>query len=219
MILLKEIGALLKKEMLIELRQKYAISGILLYVLSTVFIVYLSFIQVQPQVWNTLFWIIVLFASVNAITKSFVQENSARQLYYYTIANPSAVLLAKMIYNILLLLLLSLLSYLIFSLVTINPVRDVPLFFTGLFLGSAGFGIAFTFISAISAKASNNATLMAILGFPVIVPIIMTLIKISANALGLISDSSIWKDILTLLAIDSILLALTFVLFPYLWRD
>lgn len=219
MILLKEILALLQKEFLLELRQKYAISGILLYVLSTVFIVYLSFIEVQAQVWNTLFWIIILFTSVNAITKSFVQENSARQLYYYSIANPSAVLLAKIIYNVILLGLLSLIAFLIFSLVTINPIRDQGLFFTALFLGSTGFGIAFTFISAISAKASNNATLMAILGFPVIIPIIMTLIKISANAIGLISDTEIWKDILTLVAIDTILIALTFVLFPYLWRD
>lgn len=219
MSLFRQTITLLKKDFRLELRQKYAISGILLYVLSTIFIVYTSFIQVPKQVWNTLFWIIVLFASVNAVAKSFVQESGNRQLYYYTLANPSAIILSKMIYNIVLLLGLSFLSYAVFSLVAGHPVRDQGQFLTALTLGSIGFSVAFTFISAIASQAKNSATLMAILGFPVIIPILMTLVKLSANALGIINDTAVWKDIVTLLSIDMIMLALAFVLFPFLWRD
>ena len=215
----QEVGILIKKEFMLEWRQKYALGGIVLYVFSTVFIVYLSFIQVGPKAWNTLFWIIILFISVNAITKSFIQENGSRELYYYTIANPLAIILSKIIYNCGLLFMLSVLSYSIFSLVVGNPVKNAYEFWIALFLSSIGFSIAFTFISAIASKASNSSTLMAILAFPVIIPILMTLLKLSANALGLIQDTSVWKDISILLAIDLILLALTFVLFPYLWRD
>lgn len=219
MMLAKEISFLLRKEILLEWRQKYAISGILLYVLSTVFVVYTSFKKVAPDVWNTLFWIIILFASVNAVAKSFVQENSNRQLYYYSLSNPSAIILSKIIYNSGLLLFLSLLSFAVFSLVAGNPVKDNFYFFTALFLGSLGFSITFTFISAISAKANNSATLMAILSFPIIIPIILTLIKLSANALRLMQDTAVWKDIATLLAIDLILVSMAFLLFPFLWRD
>jgi heme exporter protein B len=77
MTLFTEITFLLKKETLLELRQKYALGGILLYVASTVFVVKLSFLKTAPEVWNALFWIISLFASLNAVVKSFVQENSA----------------------------------------------------------------------------------------------------------------------------------------------
>jgi heme exporter protein B len=219
MMIVKEIAFLLRKEILLEWRQKYAISGILLYVLSTVFVVYTSFKKVDPNVWNTLFWIIILFASVNAIAKSFVQENSNRQLYYYTLTNPSAIILSKVIYNSGLLIFLSVLTFAVFSLVAGNPVKDNFQFFTALFLGSIGFSITFTFISAISAKANNSSTLMAILSFPIIIPIILTLIKLSANALRLMQDSAVWKDIATLLAIDLILISMTFILFPFLWRD
>ena len=215
----KEIWFLLQKEFTIEWRQKYALGGILLYVFSTVFIVYISFIQIRPQVWNTLFWIIVLFTSVNAITKSFIQESGKRELYYYTLANPIAILLSKILYNIFLLLLLSILSFAAFAFIAENPVTDIVQFMTALFLGSVGFSIAFTFISAIAAKATNSATLMAILSFPVVIPILMTLIKLSGSALGFLQDTAIWKDIMTLLAIDLILLAMTFILFPFLWRD
>lgn len=213
------VAALLQKEITIELRQKYAIGGILLYVLSTVYIVYLAMVQVQKPVWSALFWIIVLFASVNAVVKSFVQENSNRSLYYYTIAPPTAILVAKIIYNFLLLALLSLLTFVVFSVVTEQPVKEINLFIVTILLGSLGFSITLTFISAIAAKASNGATLMAIMGFPVVIPILITLVKLTATALRLIQDTSNWRDIVSLLAIDVILLALAFALFPFLWRD
>ncbi len=219
MSLIREIGHLLRKEAVLEFRVTYAISGILLYVFSTVFIVYTVFVRVEPQAWNALFWIIMLFASVNAIVKSFVQENSARQLYYYSLANPIAVVLAKILYNIVLLLVLSLLIWLSFIFISGNPVRDYGQFLLALFLGSVGFSITFTFISAISAKADNNATLMAILSFPLVIPILLTLLKLSANSLRLLNDTSVDSDILILVAIDLMLVGMTLVLYPFLWRD
>lgn len=217
--LFTETKFLLQKEIKLEWRQKYAVSGILLYVLSTIFIVYTTTIQVEAKIWNVLFWIIVLFASVNAVVKSFVQEGGSRQLYYYQIANPTAILLSKIIYNTLLLLLLSLLSYGVFSVVSGNPVRAYDEFFLAVFLGSLGFAITFTFISAIAAKTDNSSTLMAILSFPLIIPILLLLLKLSANALRLINDTNIESDIMILVAIDLILTGLALVLFPFLWRD
>ena len=215
----KEVWHLLRKEALLEFRMGYALSGIFLYVFSTIFIVYASFIQVQPNVWNTLFWIVLLFAAVNAIVKSFVQESGSRQLYYYVLVSPVAVLAAKMIYNIALLLVLSLLIWGALSVVAGNPVRETGLFLMAIFLGSSGFAITFTFVAAISAKADNNSTLLAILSFPLVIPILMTLIKLSANALALLNDTSFGNDILILLGIDLLLLGVALVLFPFLWRD
>jgi heme exporter protein B len=176
-------------------------------------------VKVNPNVWNILFWLIVLFASINAVVKSFVQESGSRQLYYYQIADPVAILFSKILYNALLLLTLSVLAFGVYALVAGNPVKDMGLFAGVLFLGSSGFSIAFTFISAIAARANNSATLMAILSFPVILPILLTLMRLSSIALRLMQDTSYIKDIYNLLAIDAILLALTYVLFPYVWRD
>ncbi|TXB62729.1 ABC transporter permease [Phaeodactylibacter luteus] len=217
--LIREIYFLLRKDIRLELRSSYAISGILLYVFSTVFIVYSSFQQVQPQVWNALFWVIVLFASISAVVKSFVQEQGTRELYYYSLANPLAILLSKILYNILLLCLLSVLTWLGFSFVAGNPVKDTAQFMLVILLGAMGFSITFTFVSAISAKADNNATLMAILGFPLVIPVLLTLIKLSANALRLMQDTGVDKDIMILLSIDLLLLGIAIVLFPFLWRD
>jgi heme exporter protein B len=216
-----QIGILLRKEFVLELRMGYAISGILLYVLSTVYIVYAAFFQGvnNPMLWVTLFWIIMLFASINAIVKSFVHENGARQLYYYSILDPLAVIAAKMLYNISLLLLLSILTWAALVLVVGNQIADFSAFLLALFLGSVGFSILFTFVAAISAKADNNSTLLAILSFPLVIPILMTLIKLSVGATGMLTDTGMLKDIGILAAIDLVLLGLTLVLYPFLWRD
>lgn len=218
--LLSQTKALFLKELRLELRQKYAISGVLLYVISTVFVVYITLgQQVGGAVWAALFWIIVLFASVNAVAKSFVQESEKRQLYYYALASPTAVILSKMLYNSVLLLAISFLALGVFSVVLGNPIQDMWLFSQILFLGSVGFSITFTFISAISAKANQSATLMAILSFPVIIPILITLLRLSKIAINLMADTAYYKDMLILGCIDLILISLAFMLFPYLWRD
>lgn len=219
MIFLRQVFALLHKELLLEWRSNYAISGILLYVLATVFVVYQVFIRLEPNVWNAMFWVVLLFAAVNAVVKSFVQESGGRQLYYYVLADPLAVLSAKMLYNTCLLLIISCLVWAGFTFLGGSPVKETGMFLTALFLGSLGFSITLTFISAISAKADNNATLMAILAFPLIVPILMTVLKLTAGALRLLRDTSVNTDMVILLAIDMLLVAMALVLYPFLWRD
>lgn len=216
-----QISILLRKELVLELRMGYAISGILLYVLSTVFIVYSAFFQgvTNPMLWITLFWIIMLFASVNAIVKSFVQENGNRQLYYYTLMNPTAVIVSKMVYNITLLFLLSLLTWGALAFMVGNQINEFSGFLLALFLGSVGFSILFTFVAAISSKADNNSTLLAILSFPLVIPILMTLIKLSVSATGVLEDTSAIQDIGILIAIDLMLAGLALVLYPFLWKD
>lgn len=133
----------MKKEITLEWRQKYAISGIFLYVLSTVFIIFISFQKISPQLWNVLFWIIMLFASINAVVKSFTQESGHRQLYYYQLVNPLAILLSKMLYNTILLLLIGCLTFIALGFIAGNPIEDAGQFAMALFFGSLGFSITF----------------------------------------------------------------------------
>ncbi len=205
--------------MLLEWRSKYALNGILLYVVSTVFVCYLSFKQVSPLVWNVLFWIIMLFASVNAIAKSFVQESKARQLYYYSIVSPQAIILSKIIYNVLLMLALSLTALLFYSLVFSNPVGDPLYYFLAVIAGSISFASVFTMISGIASKAGNSGTLMAVLSFPVIIPLLIVLIKFSKNAMDGLDRSVSTDEGLLLIAVNVIVVTASVVLFPYLWKD
>lgn len=225
--LLNQTWHLFKKEVLLEWRSKYAFNGVLLYVVSTVFVCYISFHLTPgfqgsagyPIVWNVLFWIIMLFASVNAIAKSFMQESKSRLLYYYTIASPQAIILSKTIYNILLMSLLSMLALLVYMLFFTNTIGDPLFYFISVLLGSISFSTIFTMISAIASKAGNNGTLMAILSFPVVIPVILVLIHLSKNAMDGLDRSANYGNIGVLCAINVIVIATSLLLFPYLWRD
>ena len=218
--LLSQIKHLIAKEILIEWRQKYAFNGILLYIVSTVFVCYLSFKNIiDPSTWNALFWIIMLFVSVNAIAKSFVQENSARQLYIYTLVSPQAIILSKMIYNSILMIFLSLVCFGFYSLFIGYIVQDTLLFLVTLILGSMGFSTVLTMVSAIAAKTNNNATLMAILSFPMLIPLLMIVIKVSKNAVDGLDRSVSYDYMLILMLLNLIVVILSYLLFPYLWRD
>nr|MBC7611778.1 heme exporter protein CcmB [Pseudopedobacter sp.] len=217
--LASQVKYLLKKEILLEWRSKYALNGILLYVISTVFVCYLSFRTTPPLVWNALFWIIMLFAAINAIAKSFMQESRGRLLYYYQIASPQAIILAKIIYNILLMILMAVIALVFYSIVFKNEVGDEGLYFLSIIIGAISFSTVFTMISAIASKAGNNGTLMAILSFPVIIPLLMLLIKLSKNAMDGLDRSVSWNEIGVLGAINLIVVATSLLLFPYLWRD
>lgn len=218
--LLAEIKHLTEKEIRLEWRQKYAFNGLLLYVISTVYICYLSFKNIiDPATWNALFWIIMLFAAVNAITKSFAQESKGRLLYYYTLTSPHAIILSKIIYNTVLMLVLSMINIFFYSLLIGNIVQDMNLYIISLVLGSIGFSTTLTMVSAIASKANNNGTLMAILGFPILIPLLITIIRLSKNAIDGVDWSVSYQYIIILAAINIMVAALSFVLFPYLWRD
>ena len=219
MTILQQVKILVYKDIILEWRSKYAINGILLYVVSTVFVCYQAFKSVDTLVWNALFWIILLFASINAISRSFTQESTYRQLYYYTIISPQAVILAKIIYNTLVMLLLSMIAYTAYSITFKNPVGDIFLYTVAVLLGSISFASVFTMVSGISAKAGNNSTLMAILSFPVIIPLLIVLIKLSHNALTGLDRAISLGEIMVLLAINVITVTISLLLFPYLWRD
>jgi heme exporter protein B len=220
---MKEIRTLLLKEIILEWRQKYALNGILLYLTSTIFICYMSFSldngQINPPTWNALLWIILLFTAVNAISKGFNQEKEGRMIYYYCIASPRSIIVSKIIYNTFLMMILALPGYLIYSLVLGNPVFNEGLFILNLFLGALGFSSTLTMVSGIASKAGNNITLMAILSFPVIIPMLLLLIRTSGNAMNGLGWSHSSGSMAVLLSINAIVITVSYLLFPYLWRS
>jgi heme exporter protein B len=219
--IVKQVQYLIKKEMLLEWRSKYALNGVLLYVVSTVFVCYLTFISVPNKLtWNALFWIIMLFASINAVAKSFLQESRGRHLYIYTLVSPVALIIAKTLYNSLLMLVLTLIALFFYSMVfPFNAETDLLMYLVATALGSLSFATIFTMVSAIASKAGNGGMLMAILSFPIVIPVLIVLIKLSKNAIDGLDRSVSLDDIGLLVIINVLITTVSLLLFPYLWRD
>ena len=216
-----KVFALLQKDILIELRQKHTFYGILLYIASTIFVIYLSIAE-EPdaQVWNSLFWVIQLFVCVNAVAKSFLQESKGRMLYFFSICSPVDFIISKMIYNVLLMILMSLISLVLFTVFLGNPVFNMLKFAGIVLLGGTGISLVFTLMSAIAAKAQQNAALIAILGFPVILPQLMLVMKMSKTAFAeVFRDGAVLQLTGLTLAMNLLVIVLGVILFPYLWKD
>jgi heme exporter protein B len=219
--MIQRITALLKKDILLELRQQHTFYGILLYIASTIFVLYLSMPESpDANVWNSLFWVKQLFVCVNTVAKSFLQESRGRMLYFYSIASPVEFIIAKLLFNVILMALMSLVSLLLFFTFLDNPVSN-SLWFTGIvLLGGTSISLVFTLMSAIAAKAQQNAALIAILGFPVILPILLLLMRLSKAAFAEIFKEGAVIQLAGLIGLmDLLVIVLAIILFPFLWKD
>lgn len=218
--MVKSIFVLLRKDLLLELRQQHTFFGILLYIASTVFVLFLSMDEPDAVAWNSLFWVIQLFVCVNTVAKSFLQENKNRMLYFYSVASPVAFIISKLIYNVILMIFMSAISLLLFFAFLNNPVSN-SLRFTGIvIIGGASLSIVFTLMSAIASKAQQNSALIAILGFPVILPQLLLLMRLSKTAFSEVFKTGAVLQLCGLIiGLDSLIILLAVILFPYLWKE
>jgi len=135
------------------------------------------------------------------------------------VSSPQSIIISKIIYNSLLMMMLSLTAFGFYLLVMGNPVGNLTVYLLSVILGSLGFASSLTLISAIASKADNSGSLMAILSFPMIIPMLLMVTKLAKNALDNLDTSVNYDEILVLLSIDAIVIGLSVILFPYLWRS
>lgn len=219
----KQLVNLLKHELTLEMKQKHFISSIVLYIVSTIFVCSLSFTSIsETSIWNALFWIIILFSLTNAISKSFLNENSDKQLFLYTLINPRVLIVGKILYNLVLSILLVVLSFVVFTIfIQSDGLADMNywLFFLAVILGSTSLSSTLTMVSAIASKTNNNIGILSILAFPILIPSILLSIQFSNLAINGGTTEMAGQFIVFLSLINLLIIILSFLLFPYLWRE
>jgi heme exporter protein B len=186
---------------------------------SSVFLVFLAVKILNAPTWNALFWIILLFSSISAVAKGFMGESRGRSLYYYNIASPQQIIIAKLIYNSIFMVFIAFICFAVYNTLLGNMAQSPGIYFLTLILGCLGFSTIFTLLSSIAAKSGNGHLLMPVLSFPIIIPLLLVLIKASKKAMDGIDTSLIIPDLLVVLAINFIVMALAYLLFPFLWKD
>ncbi len=215
------ILSLIKKEFLLEFRQKSTIGGVLVYVIGTIFVSALCFKgRLDKPTWNALFWVITLYTSVTISGKSFLKETGGQALYNYLHYSPTQFIISKTIYNMVFMLALSFITFFFYAFFIKNEVENLGLFFVVLTLASTGLAAILSLMSAIASKANGNFAIMSILSFPVLMPLILVVIRISKQAVDGIEWAGVGFNFIGILvALNVLTIALSFLLFPYLWRD
>jgi len=217
---ISRINTLIRKEFILEFRQKASLGGMLVYVAATVFVSALCFTgKIHTHEWNALFWIILLFASVTISSKSFLKESKGLGLFNYAYYSPREFILAKIIFNMVLMLVISLITLFFYMWFVGGDINNFGLFFVTLILSSTGFAGVLSLMSAIAAKANNNFALMSILSFPVLMPMLMVSIRLSKQAIDGLGWAVSYDFLLILAALNVLVIMLANLLFPYLWND
>jgi heme exporter protein B len=211
----------MKKEFLLEFRQKSTIGGVLVYVVGTIFVSALCFAgKLDKPTWNALFWVITLFTSVTISGKSFLKETGGQALFSYLYYSPQQFIVSKILYNMLFMLCLSLVTFFFYSFFIGGAVENMALFLLVLVFASTGLAAVLSLMSAIASKASGNFAIMSILSFPVLMPLMLVVIRLSKQAVDGIEWAGVNTGFLMVLgALNVLTVALSVLLFPYLWRD
>ncbi|MBK8848207.1 MAG: heme exporter protein CcmB [Bacteroidetes bacterium] len=218
--ILQQVRWLIWKEFTVELNQKFSFSGLIVYVLSNVYICYLVFSDsLSVPVWNALFWILNSFIALNAVARSFLVDSQGALLFQYTLHHPLAVIISKILYNLALMLTLSLSIFLLFNLLLGSKVQSPGLFVVCIVLGNLGFSCVFSLAAALTARAGSSTVLLTVLALPLLFPVLMITVMLSKNSMDGVAASVFLKNILTLGALDLITFVLALILFPFLWKE
>ncbi len=216
---------LFRKELIQERRQLNATWVIILYVLSSVFVAYLSFKRILSlNTWIALYWLIVIFGTFNATLRVFDKENEGRDLLLAQLLNPQQVVIAKSLFATLLALLVGLVCFFASFLLLGLPVENLELqhylwFLLLLLLAAVGLGFLLVLINGIAFKSGNNLGMATILGMPLALPLLLLLIRNATLMLNAQPVLVFQKYLLSLTGLDALLVVLSCTLFPYLWRD
>lgn len=214
---LKEFRGVVKREWTLEARNRSAGLSVLLYSALTVLVSGLAFREpLSPEAWSTLFGVILLFVAMTTVAKSFADESPERLRLVYQYCSPEAFVAGKMFYNAAFMALTSLLTLTAYLVFMRDPGIHRGYAYMGTFLGGAGLGASLTLLSAVAAAAGRISTLLAVLGFPLIIPQLNAVVRLM---FGAYQDVWKWGDMYLILGITAMSAALSVVLYPYIWQE
>ncbi len=217
------IIAVFKKDWQSELRTRYAINALAMFILVTISVILFSIGQekVSEHLTGGLFWVVIFFSAMSGLSRTFVsEEERGTTLTLQLIAAPSTVYFGKLIFNLVLVFIMNIaILFLYYILFESFLILNFSLFILSLFFGSIGIAISSTLIAAIISKANTKGTLYPVLSFPILLPLILTLMELTKFAMDgdLISDAT--AELAVLVCYDVIMATAGYMLFDFIWKD
>ena len=214
--------AVFRKDLRIELRNRYGINTLLLFVLGTLLLVLFA-VGPQPlsaRVQSALLWIVMLFAASLGLGRSFVAEAEGGTVLLLRLnTRPSMVFVGKLLFNMLLVGGLTLFATGAFLFLLDISVRTPGLLAAALGLGTIGLAVATTLLAALVARAARRGPLLPVLLLPLLVPLLVSGTSATRKALVGRSWLQAQDELLTLLGFAGATLSAAVILFDYLWEE
>ncbi len=215
--------AIFSKDLYSELRTRYALNSLLMFVVVTLSIILFSTAgeTVSPSLSAGILWIIIFFAAMSGLSRSFVsEEERGTSMTLQLWVTPSSVLVGKLLFNSLLIYILNVMIILAYMLTMPSFVVKTPLiFFTTILIGTFGLSAASTFIAAIISKANSKGTLYPVLSFPILLPLLMSVIDATRLSVDGAAFGEAIGDFKIMFSYCVVVTTVAIVLFDFVWRD
>lgn len=217
---LSPVVAVACKEVLSEIRTRYAISILVMFVIITLAAISMSIggTALEYPLAAALLWVVIFFSAMAGLSRVFVSEQESGTLFTLRIyAGAQAVLFGKLLFNILLLTGLVLLVIPLFILFFNVDIELWSMFLLTLGLGIVGISSVSTLTAAMAAEAQGKGSLFTVITFPVLLPQFLGVIKATASIFA--GDLPGFMELIFLVGYDIVMLIASSIFFDYLWRD
>jgi heme exporter protein B len=214
---------LFKKDWQSELRTRYAINALAMFILVTISVILFSIGQEKISTYLTggLLWVVIFFSAMSGLSRAFVsEEDRGTTLTLHLIAAPSTIFNGKLIFNVVLVYLMNIAIIILYTLLFDSfVIQNFSIFFLSALFGSFGIAVSSTIIAAIISKASAKGTLYPVLAFPILLPLILILLELTKYAIDGKSIDAAFIELAVLICYDVIMLTASYMLFDFIWKD
>lgn len=219
---LRGITAVLSKDLQAELRSRYAVNTVLAFVGASLLLILfaLKANQLPPTPKSALVWIVILFAALSSLSRSFVAETERKTFDLLRLhGNPSEVFIGKLCYNYLFTLSVNAATFMLYLFLLGMPVADGYAFVLMLVLGTAGLSGVATMLGAIVAQADRKGAIFSVLSIPLLFPLILILVRTTKAALIEGFTENYLNDFWALFGYAGVTITAGVLLFDYIWED
>lgn len=221
--MLRATWAVFRKDLRQELRRRVAVHTLVVFALATVLVVYFALVRapLDARAHAALVWVIVVFAASVGLGRAFTQEvEQGTDLLLRQHVPPGAVYAGKLLFTLLLTLVLGGVAAGVYVLLLGVAVPAPSLLVATLALGGAGLAAATTLLSALIARAQAGAALLPVLLFPILVPLLLSTVRLTRAAL---EGGTGWRfageGFTTLGAFLALVVLGAVLLFDYVWDE
>jgi heme exporter protein B len=215
--------SLFKKDIQSELRTRYAINALVMFILVTISVILFSIgsEKISEYLTGGLLWVVIFFSSMSGLSRAFVsEEERGTVMTLHLIASPNTVFTGKLLFNLILVFAMNIVIALLYSLIFDSFVlKNLSLFIVAFILGNIGIAASSTIIAAIIAKAGSKGTLYPVLSFPILLPLILTLLELTKFSIDGASIGESYVELTVLICYNVVILTASFLLFDFIWKD
>jgi len=223
--LLAEALAVTTKDLRTEFRTRVALNALGLFALTVLAAVsytvgpYRITVEDRPFLLAVLLWIVIFFAALAGLDRSFVKEEESHTAPLLRLAaSPIAVWLGKLGFNLILIYFLMAILVPLFCILMGYTIQLIGGFVLILVFGGFTLAVITTIVAAIIARALTRGALFSVLSLPLLLPLLIFLIQGTAGTASGDAEA-VTNTIRAVLSMGGIMTVVSAMLFPTVWSD